>query len=140
VLLTTQYLEEADRLAERMAVIDHGKVIAEGTSRDLKASIGANALRLRLADAAQRPAALELVERVIGAGVVTAKGAAEATDAEEIVARIERTEQAAMLLTALGDGKIGVAQFSVGDPSLDEVFLALTGHPAEETASKEVKP
>src|SRR5262245_38268369 len=53
VLLTTQYLEEADRLAERMAVIDHGRVIAEGTSRELKASIGGNTLRLQLANHAQ---------------------------------------------------------------------------------------
>ena len=66
VLLTTQYLDEADRLAERMAVIDHGRVIAEGTSRDLKSSIGSNTLRLRLGNAEQRPRALELVARVLG--------------------------------------------------------------------------
>src|SRR5687767_14218395 len=70
VLLTTQNLDEADRLAERMAVIDHGKVIAEGTSRELKASVGASALHLRLASADQRARAEELVSRVLGDGIV----------------------------------------------------------------------
>src|SRR5919109_869262 len=66
VLLTTQYLDEADRLAERLAVIDHGRVIAEGTSRELKQSVGANALHVRLASAEQRVAAQELITRVLG--------------------------------------------------------------------------
>src|SRR5919109_1260174 len=70
VLLTTQYLDEADRLAERMAVIDHGRVIAEGTSRDLKASVGSSALHLRLADPEERPRAHQLVSQVLGDGVI----------------------------------------------------------------------
>src|SRR5687768_5536647 len=70
VLLTTQYLEEADRLAERMAVIDHGRVIAEGTSRELKASIGGNALRFQLADPAQRNEAERLVQALLGEGIL----------------------------------------------------------------------
>src|ERR671911_2048419 len=61
VLLTTQYLDEADRLAERLAVIDHGRVIAEGTSRELKASVGSNAMHVRLASAEQRGLAQDLV-------------------------------------------------------------------------------
>ncbi len=128
VLLTTQYLEEADRLAERMAVIDHGKVIAEGTSRDLKASIGANALRVRVANADQRARAIELVTGVIGEGVFAAQEPAELT------ARVEGAAQAARVLAALDEGKIEIAQFAVGDPSLDEVFLALTGKPSREPA------
>src|SRR3990170_2786717 len=70
VLLTTQYLDEADRLAERLAVIDHGRVIAEGTSRELKASVGANAVHVRLASADQRDRAQKLVAGVLGDGVV----------------------------------------------------------------------
>src|ERR687892_2416669 len=70
VLLTTQYLDEADRLAERMAVIDHGRVIAEGTSRDLKAMVGSSALHVRLARADQQGRARELVARVLGDGVL----------------------------------------------------------------------
>ena len=74
VLLTTQYLDEADRLAERMAVIDHGRVIAEGTSRDLKAMVGSSALHLRLASADQQGRARELVSRVLGDGAAAGGG------------------------------------------------------------------
>ena len=72
VLLTTQYLEEADRLAERLAVIDHGRVIAEGTSRDLKASIGSNTLHFHLANPEQRAEAQALVTGLLGDGVLPA--------------------------------------------------------------------
>lgn len=129
VLLTTQYLDEADRLAERLAVIDHGRVIAEGTSRDLKASVGANALHVRLASADQRGAVQEVVARVLGNGILPA------ADPMEIAARLERPAQAAAVLAALTEGDLEVAGFSVGNPSLDEVFLALTGHPADETTT-----
>src|SRR5262245_9197648 len=126
VLLTTQYLDEADRLAERMAVIDHGRVIAEGTSRDLKSSIGSNALHVRLVAAEQRALAQELVSRVLGDGVLPS------ADPLEVTARLKTAAQAADVLKAMTDGGIDIAQFSVGHPSLDEVFLALTGRPAEE--------
>jgi ABC-2 type transport system ATP-binding protein len=132
VLLTTQYLDEADRLAERMAVIDHGKVIAEGTSRDLKASVGSNTLRVRLGNAEQRPRAIELVSRVLGDGVFPAQ------EPLEVTARVESPRQAAAVLTALGDAGVDVTQLAVGDPSLDEVFLALTGKPAD-VAAEEAK-
>jgi ABC-2 type transport system ATP-binding protein len=125
VLLTTQYLDEADRLAERMAVIDHGKVIAEGTSRDLKASVGANALHVRLARADQQEVAKALVTRVLGDGVLPA------ADATEVNARLENPAQAAAVLALLTEKQVDVAQFSVGNPSLDEVFLALTGRTTE---------
>jgi ABC-2 type transport system ATP-binding protein len=74
VLLTTQYLDEADRLAERLAVIDHGRVIAEGTSAELKASVGSNALHVRLVKAEHRALAQELVSRVLGDGVLPSTG------------------------------------------------------------------
>jgi len=136
VLLTTQYLDEADRLAERMAVIDHGKVIAEGTSRELKTSIGSNTLRVRLARADQRPLAIELVGRVLGDSVLPA----QAQEPLEVTARVTSSAQAATVLAALGDGGVEVAQLSVGDPSLDEVFLALTGKPAEAVAAEAAQP
>ena len=130
VLLTTQYLDEADRLAERLAVIDHGKVIAEGTSRELKALVGSNALHLRLARPDQRELAEELVNRILGDGLLPV------ADPSELAARLESPAQAVDLLTALAQRGIEVAEFSVGNPSLDEVFLALTGitseHPVEE--------
>ena len=128
VLLTTQYLDEADRLAERLAVIDHGRVIAEGTSRDLKASVGANALHVRLGNVDQLGLAQELIARVVGNGVMPQ------TDPGTVAVRLSNTAQATDVLSALTSSDIDVAEFSVGTPSLDEVFLALTGKPAEETA------
>lgn len=128
VLLTTQYLDEADRLAERMAVVDHGRVIAEGTSRELKASVGSNALHVRLANAEQRALAQEIVTRVLGDGVLPA------SEPTEVAARLTSPAQAAAVLSALTESRIDVQQFTVGNPSLDEVFLALTGKPAEDAA------
>jgi ABC-2 type transport system ATP-binding protein len=124
VLLTTQYLDEADRLAERLAVIDHGRVIAEGTSRDLKASVGANALHVRLGNSEQLDVARELIASVVGDGVNPP------SDPLVIAARLNRTSQAAEVLAVLAANEIDVEEFSVGTPSLDEVFLALTGKPA----------
>ena len=128
VLLTTQYLDEADRLAERMAVVDHGRVIAEGTSRELKASVGSNALHVRLASPEQRSLAQEIVTRVLGDGVLPS------TEPAEVAARLTSPGQAAAVLSALTEKNIDVEQFTVGNPSLDEVFLALTGKPAEDAA------
>ncbi len=133
VLLTTQYLDEADRLAERLAVIDHGRVIAEGTSRDLKASVGSSALHLRLASADQRARAQELVARVLGDGVLPV------TDPTSVTARLASPAQASAVLAALTQDSVDVAEFSVGNPSLDEVFFALTGRPAE-PAGQEATP
>ena len=133
VLLTTQNLDEADRLAERMAVIDHGRCIAEGTSRELKASVGSSALHVRLASAEQRERAQALVSRVLGDGVVPA------ADPTTVTARLANPGQAAAVLTALTQDSVEVTEFSVGNPTLDEVFFALTGRPAEE-APQEAKP
>jgi ABC-2 type transport system ATP-binding protein len=132
VLLTTQYLDEADRLAERMAVVDHGRVIAEGTSGELKASVGSSALHVRVARPEQRPLAEELVKRVLGDGMLPA------SDATELTARLGNIGQAALVLSALTEQGVELAQFDVGNPSLDEVFLALTGRAAEQPA--EAKP
>jgi ABC-2 type transport system ATP-binding protein len=126
VLLTTQYLEEADRLAERLAVIDHGRVIAQGTSRDLKAMVGANALHIRLNTPDQRAAVEDIVRRTVTDGLLPS------ADPLEVSARLAQPSQATAVLAALTEQNVDLASFSVGNPSLDEVFLALTGRPAEE--------
>ncbi len=132
VLLTTQYLEEADRLANRLAVIDHGRVIAEGTSRELKASVGGSTLHVRVQDVAQRGAALELLRRVIGADLHDGR------DPTSFTASAESEVVVAEALLALNRAGIAVAEFSLGQPSLDEVFFALTGHAAEDAKEEEV--
>jgi ABC-2 type transport system ATP-binding protein len=126
VLLTTQYLDEADRLAERMAVIDHGRVIAEGTSAELKASVGSNALHVRLVDAQQRQLAEQVIAGVLGDRILPGP------EPGLLSARLDGTGSAADVLRALAAREVDIAEFSVGRPSLDEVFLALTGRTAEE--------
>ncbi|MGO1317729.1 MAG: ATP-binding cassette domain-containing protein [Cellulomonadaceae bacterium] len=136
VLLTTQYLEEADQLADRIAVIDHGKVIAEGTATELKASVGSGTIHLRLADSARRPDAAVILEQVLGEHP-TLPG-----DPYTLTARVAVGDgtRAGAVLTALTSQGIEVPEFSLGQPSLDEVFLALTGQPAETgPATKETK-
>jgi ABC-2 type transport system ATP-binding protein len=122
VLLTTQYMEEADRLADRMAVIDHGKVIAEGTSRELKAQVGGRAVHLKLSDPAQREAAATVLKSVLGE-------AHEGAEPNEIGARVTREDLVPQVLAQLAAGGIGIAEFALAQPSLDDVFLALTGKP-----------
>ena len=126
VLLTTQYLEEADRLAERMAVIDHGKVIAEGTSRDLKASVGSNALHVRLAEPREQAKARAVVTKMLGNGILPG------TEPTSLAVKVDSVAQAHKVLAALDKGKVQVREFTMGSPSLDDVFFAITGRPAEE--------
>ncbi|MDX2088652.1 MAG: ATP-binding cassette domain-containing protein [Kofleriaceae bacterium] len=127
VLLTTQDLEEADRLAERLAVIDHGRVIAEGTSRELKASVGGSTLHVHVAPE-QRLRAAELATAVTGSPPLPA------TAPSALAAKVSDAAQATALLVALRDAAITVTDFSLGAASLDDVFFALTGRPAEEPA------
>ncbi len=134
VLLTTQYLEEADQLADRIAVVDHGKVIAEGTAPELKASVGSRAVHLRVARAEQRDEAEAVMTRTLGVDVE------RRTDTSSLAARIERTEDAADLLPALVAAGVEVAEISLGQPTLDEVFLALTGRPAEADDAADAEP
>jgi ABC-2 type transport system ATP-binding protein len=131
VLLTTQYLDEADQLASRIAVIDHGKVIAEGTPGELKASVGSGALHVRVQDAGQRPTAQGLLTHILQEDVHLE------ADPVALSARSADAERVAHALVELTRNGIGVTNFSLGQPSLDEVFLALTGHPAEEDLEPE---
>jgi ABC-2 type transport system ATP-binding protein len=121
VLLTTQYLEEADRLAERMAVIDQGRVIAEGTSYELKSSIGGNALRFQLLNPDQRAQAEALVAGLVGHRVLPN------TDPTAIAIKVADAAAAASVLAALLQANIQLTDFSLGAPSLDDVFFTLTG-------------
>jgi ABC-2 type transport system ATP-binding protein len=131
VLLTTQYLDEADQLADRIAVIDHGKVIAEGTSSHLKASVGTGALHVRLLDPGRRAEAERLLARTLGVDVHLEP------DPAALSASVSDGEQVAYALAELSRAGIAVATFALGQPSLDEVFLALTGRPAEPATTGE---
>jgi ABC-2 type transport system ATP-binding protein len=126
VLLCTQYLDEADRLADGIAVIDHGRVIAEGTPAQLKASVGSGALHVRLLDPGQRPAAERVLARALAAEVH------READSAAVSVQVSDADRAAGAVSELHRAGVEVAGFSLGQPSLDEVFLALTGHPAED--------
>ncbi|MEU5978234.1 ATP-binding cassette domain-containing protein [Streptomyces sp. NPDC047315] len=136
VLLTTQYLDEADQLASRIAVIDHGKVIAEGTKGELKASVGSGAVHVRLRDAAQRPDAERLLNAVLGGEVqLDADPVALTARASGPDSGQDSAEQAGRALAELARAGITVDNFSLGQPSLDEVFLALTDKGAQRAAT-----
>lgn len=126
VLLTTQYLEEADRLADRLAVIDHGRLIAEGTSRELKRSVGARTLHVKLADESRRPEAEALLRQTLGD--VHEGG----DDPTALAAKVTSDERVPQALAALAGSGLTVAEFALAQPSLDDVFFALTGRPAED--------
>jgi daunorubicin/doxorubicin transport system ATP-binding protein len=125
ILLCTQYLEEADQLADGIAVIDRGKVIAEGTPSQLKASVGKGALHVRLLDPEQRPEAERVIADELGNVHLEA-------DPTALSAPCADADRAAEAMAGLSRAGVSVAGFSLGQPSLDEVFLALTGHTAEE--------
>ncbi|MCL1632510.1 ATP-binding cassette domain-containing protein [Sporolactobacillus sp. CPB3-1] len=131
VLLTTQYLDEADQLADRIAVIDHGKIIAEGTSGELKASVGSGVLHVRLQDPATRAKAQKLLADTIGAPVHLS------SDPAALSAQLTAQKKGTQALAALDANNIEVSEFSLGQPSLDEVFLTLTGKPTENDVQKD---
>jgi ABC-2 type transport system ATP-binding protein len=125
ILLCTQYLDEADQLADGIAVIDHGRVIAEGTPGQLKASVGSGSLHVRLLNPDQRPQAETILARELG--VVHLE-----PDPASLQVACADADRGAEAVAALARSGVGIAAFSLGQPSLDEVFLALTGHPAED--------
>lgn len=130
ILLTTQYLEEADELADRIVIIDHGTVIADGTLSELKARVGAGTVRVRLHDPKQRPQAEQIAHGALGMAVHLEPEPAS------FAVQVSDPGVAAQLLTQLNSAGITVTEFALGQPSLDEVFLTLTGQPLETIEEK----
>ncbi|WP_040784191.1 daunorubicin resistance protein DrrA family ABC transporter ATP-binding protein [Nocardia pneumoniae] len=131
VLLTTQYLDEADQLADRIAVIDRGKVIADGTADELKASVGGSSLHLTLVDRDQVDEARRIISDFLGTETQITP------EAGRLTAPLPNAGVTADLLIRLREWEIGVDEITVSKPSLDEVFLTITGHPADNNDESE---
>ncbi|WP_431796684.1 ATP-binding cassette domain-containing protein [Microbacterium enclense] len=133
VVLTTQYLDEADQLADRIAVIDRGRVVAEGTALGLKASVGRASLVLRLQPGSDLEVARATIARVLDATAVVSPEAARLT------VPMSDPDEVTDLLAAFRAAGVHLSEFSVQQPTLDEVFLTLTGSgvPADDDAARE---
>jgi ABC-2 type transport system ATP-binding protein len=123
ILLTTQYLEEADKLADKIAVIDHGKIIALGTANELKASVGSDQIEIVVDEKSDFEKALKHID-----------GKVLHSNKEERLIRVTSDGSVAdikRVLDAMYEAQIGITSFSVHKPTLDDVFLKLTGHSTE---------
>jgi daunorubicin resistance ABC transporter ATP-binding subunit len=129
VLLTTQYLEEADRLAQQIALVDHGRIAAQGSSAELKAAIGGSVLSVRVADPADVGEALAVLSGLSDGE----QPRVEEADGEVRLA-VARPSASAEAVRRLDARRLAIAAIELHQPSLDDVFLALTGHPAESNA------
>jgi len=132
VLLTTQYLDEADRLATEIAVIDHGRVIATGTAAELKAKVGGQTLDVRPADPADLAAVAEIVTAVAGR--------VPATTPDDPGLLSVSVQDAAVLPAVVGTlaaAQLEVTELALRLASLDEVFMALTGHPSQDASEED---
>jgi daunorubicin/doxorubicin transport system ATP-binding protein len=131
VLLTTQYLDEADQLAMRIAVIDRGRKVAEGTPDELKTSVGNSTLQLQLAPGADQELARQVVRRVTGAEPVLA------AESGRMNVPLDEADRAADVLVGFRQAGVAITSVSVAKPTLDEVFLAITGHDTGEAGDSE---
>jgi ABC-2 type transport system ATP-binding protein len=122
VLLTTQYLDEADQLAGRIAVIDRGRKVAEGSPDELKASVGSSTLQLRLAPDADQETARQIVRRIAGAEPVLTP------ESGRMNVPLDTADRAADVLIGFRQAGVSITSVSVTQPTLDEVFFAITGH------------
>ncbi|MEV0095274.1 ATP-binding cassette domain-containing protein [Streptomyces sp. NPDC050738] len=127
VLLTTQYMEEAEQLASALTVIDHGKIIASGGIEELKAKVGGRTLRIRPSDPTQLRA---LAAELDGSGLIGL--ASTALDAEDgaVIVPVQSDEQLTAIIAAVSSRGYGLAAVTTELPSLDEVFLSITGEKA----------
>jgi len=131
VLLTTQYLDEADQLAGRIVVIDRGRKVAEGTPEELKASVGNSTLQLRLAPGADQETARQVVRRVAGTDPVLTP------ESGRMNVPLDTADRAADVLIGFREAGVGIASVTVAQPTLDEVFFAITGHGADDEAGEQ---
>jgi len=126
VLLTTQYLDEADQLAGRIAVIDRGRKVAEGTPDELKSSVGNATLQLQLAPDTDQELARQIVRRVADAEPVLTP------ESGRMNVPLDTADRAADILIGFRQAGVSIISVSVAKPTLDEVFLTITGHGADE--------